>query len=263
MAGTTWIRAVVTGASGGIGEAYARALAGQGADLVLVARSADALERLAGELQQRHGVTCEVLAADLTTDDGIATVERRVAGDDIDLLVNNAGYGISAHLADTEPADVDGMIRLNVLALARLTRAALPGMIGRGHGGIVNVSSVAGFQPSPSFATYNATKSFVTMFTEALSLEVKGTGVRVQALCPGLTRTNFQAVAGETGTDGLPDLVWQTADQVVEASLAGLRRNAVIVVSGMHNKVLIGATSILPNGIKRRLAGAVMARRGR
>ena len=252
---------MVTGASGGIGEAYARALAAQGADLVLVARSGDALARLADELHDRHGVTCDVLPADLTTDDGIAAVEARVG--DVDLLVNNAGYGISAHLAKTDPADVDGMIRLNVLALARLTRAALPGMIERGHGGIVNVSSVAGFQPSPSFATYNATKSFVTMFTEALSLEVKGTGVRVQALCPGLTRTGFQAVAGETGTDGLPDLVWQTADQVVEASLAGLRHNRVVVVSGLPNKMLIGATSVLPHGIKRYLAGAVMARRGR
>jgi hypothetical protein len=261
MAGTTWIKALVTGASGGIGEAYARALAAQGADLVLVARSGDALERLASELRERHGVTCDVVPADLTTDAGLAAAEARVG--DIDLLVNNAGYGISEHVAKTEPTDIEGMIRLNVLALARLTRAALPGMLDRGHGGIVNVSSVAGFQPSPSFATYNATKSFVTMFTEALSLEVRGTGVRVQALCPGLTRTNFQAVAGETGTDGLPDLVWQTPEQVVEASLAGLRRNAVIVVSGVPNKLLIGATSVLPHGIKRRLAGMVMRSRGR
>lgn len=261
MAGATWNRALVTGASGGIGEAYARALAAQGADLVLVARSGDALGRLASELSSKHGVKAEALPADLTTDLGIHGVEERVG--DVDLLVNNAGYGISAHLDATDPDDVDGMIRLNVLALARLTRAALPGMLERRHGGIVNVSSVAGFQPSPSFATYNATKAFVTMFTEALSLEVKDTGVRVQALCPGLTRTGFQAVAGETGTDGLPEFVWQTPEEVVDASLAGLRRGSVLVVSGAHNKVLIGATSVLPNGIKRRLAGAVMRSRGR
>lgn len=261
MAGTTWVRALVTGASGGIGEAYARQLAAQGADVVLVARRGEALERLAGELQDRNGVRCEVLAADLTTDDGLRTVEARVG--DVDLLVNNAGYGIARHLVEVASEDVDGMIRLNVLALARLTRAALPGMLDRGHGGIVNVSSVAGFQPSPSFATYNATKAFVTMFTEALSLEVQGTGVRVQALCPGLTRTGFQAVAGETGTDGLPDLMWQEPDEVVRASLAGLRRNRVIVVPGAHNKVLVAGSSILPNGIKRRVAGAVMRGRGR
>ena len=261
MAGTTWNTALVTGASGGIGEEFARQLAAQGADLVLVARRDDALERLANELGERNGVSCEVIAADLTTDAGVAAVEGRAA--EVDLLVNNAGFGISAHLASTDPAQVDGMIRLNVLALARLTRAALPAMLARNHGGIVNVSSVAGFQPSPSFATYNATKAFVTMFTEALSLEVKGTGVRVQALCPGLTRTGFQSVAGETGTDGLPDAVWQEPPAVVAASLAGLRRNAVIVVPGVHNKLLIGATSVLPHGIKRRLAGAVMSRRGR
>lgn len=261
MAGAIWTRALVTGASGGIGESFARKLAAQGADLVLVARRADTLERLAAELRDRNRVRCDVLPADLTTDLGIHAVEERVG--DVDLLVNNAGYGISKHLAETDPDHVEGMIRLNVLALARLTRAALPPMLERNHGGIVNVSSVAGFQPSPSFATYNATKAFVTMFTEGLSLEVKGTGVRVQALCPGLTRTGFQAVAGETGTDGLPDLLWQTADEVVDASLAGLRRGSVIVVPGAHNKVLVTASSMLPNGIKRRLAGAVMARRGR
>ena len=251
----------MTGASGGIGEEYARQLAAQGADVVLVARRGDALERLAGELHGRNGVTCEVLAADLSTDAGVRAVEERVG--EVDLLVNNAGYGIARHLAEVAPEHVDGMIRLNVLALARLTRAALPGMLERGHGGIVNVSSVAGFQPSPSFATYNATKAFVTMFTEALALEVQGTGVRVQALCPGLTRTGFQAVAGETGTDGLPDLVWQEPAEVVRASLAGLRRNKVIVVPGAHNKVLVAGSSILPNGIKRRVAGAVMRGRGR
>ena len=261
MAGTTWVRALVTGASGGIGEEYARQLAAQGADVVLVARSGDALERLAAEVRERNGVRADVLVADLQTDAGVRAVEERVG--DVDLLVNNAGYGIARHLADVEPSDVDGMIRLNVLALARLTRAALPPMLARGHGGIVNVSSVAGFQPSPSFATYNATKAFVTMFTEALALEVHGTGVRVQALCPGLTRTGFQAVAGETGTDGLPDLLWQEPAEVVRASLAGLRRNKVIVVPGAHNKVLVAGSSVLPNGIKRRVAGAVMRGRGR
>jgi uncharacterized protein len=263
MAGTTWVHALVTGASGGIGEEYARQLAAQGADLVLVARSADALERLAAELHDRHGVQCDALPADLTTDDGVAAVAARVT--DVDLLVNNAGYGIAAHLADVDPAQIDGMIRLNVLALARLTRAALPGMLERGHGGIVNVSSVAGFSPSQAFATYNATKSFVTMFTEALSLEVRGTGVRVQALCPGLTRTGFQAVAGEEalGTANTPDFLWQEPADVVRASLAGLRRGSVIVTPGVHNKLFVGAASVTPHSVLRRAAGAVMGRRGR
>lgn len=263
MAGTRWIHALVTGASGGIGEEFARQLAAQGADLVLVARSEDALERLAKELHERHGVRCDVLAADLTTDAGVTAVAARLDG--IDLLVNNAGFGIAEHLADVDAAKVEGMIRLNVVALALLTRAALPGMIERNHGGIVNVSSVAGFSPSQGFATYNATKAFVTMFTESLSLELKGTGVRVQALCPGLTRTGFQAVAGEEalGTANTPDFLWQEPAEVVRTSLAGLPRGAVIVTPGVHNKLFVGVASVTPRGLMRRVAGAVMARRGR
>jgi short-subunit dehydrogenase len=261
MTGTRWNTALVTGASGGIGEAFVRQLAAQGTNLVLVARRGDELERIAAALRERNHVRCEVLAADLTTDDGVAAAAARVT--DIDLLVNNAGFGISARVADVDPAQIDGMIKLNVLALARLTRAALPGMLERGHGGIVNVSSVAGFAPSQGFATYNATKAFVTMFTEALSLEVRGTGVRVQALCPGLTHTGFQAVAGESGVDSTPAMLWQEPDEVVAASLAGLRRNAVIVTPGVHNKAFVAAASVTPRGVMRRVAGVVMGRRGR
>ena len=252
---------MVTGASGGIGEEYARQLAAQGADLVVVARRDEELERLAAHLRERNGVRVEVVAADLTDAAQLAEVEARTG--DLDLLVSNAGYGIAAHVADVDPADIEGMIRLNVLALARLTRAALPGMLERRHGGIVNVSSVAGFSPSPSFVTYNATKSFVTMFTEALALELKGTGVRVQALCPGLTRTGFQAVAGETGMEDTPAFLWQEPPAVVAASLAGLRRNKVIVTPGAHNKAFVAATSVTPHGVLRRAAGLVMGRRGR
>jgi short-subunit dehydrogenase len=256
-------RALVTGASGGIGAEFARQLAAQGADLVLVARSADALEQLATELNERHGVRCEVLVADLTTDEGVDAVAAQTA--DLDLLVNNAGYGIAEHVARVDPAHIDGMIRLNVLALTRLTRAALPGMLERGRGAIVNVSSVAGFSPSQGFAVYNATKAFVTMFSESLSLELRGTGVRVQALCPGLTRTGFQAVAGEEalGTANTPGFLWQEPPAVVRASLAGLERGSVIVTPGVHNKAFVSTASITPRRVLRRAAGAVMGRRGR
>jgi len=261
VAGTRWATALVTGASGGIGEEFARQLAAQGTDLVLVARSGDALERLAAELRDRHRVRCDVLVADLTTDDGVERTLGPAA--EVDLLVNNAGYGIAERLVDVEPAHVEGMIRLNVLALARLTRAAVPAMVARGRGAVINVSSVAGFSPSQAFATYNATKAFVTMFTEALSLEVKGTGVQVQALCPGLTRTGFQAVAGETGTDGTPDFLWQQPAEVVRASLEGLQRGSVIVTPGVHNKLFVSVASVTPHVVLRRAAGFVMGRRGR
>lgn len=261
MADTGWSRALVTGASSGIGEEFARQLAARGSDLVLVARRADALERLAAEVGDRNGVRAEVVVADLTTDDGIGAVAARCP--DVDLLVNSAGFGISARLAAVDPDAVDGMIRLNVLALALLTRAALPAMLDRDHGAIVNVSSIAGLSPSPSFATYNATKAFVTMFTESLALEVKGTGVRVQALCPGLTHTGFQVVAGETGAHGTPEAIWQEASDVVVASLAGLRRGTVVVTPGAHNKVFAAAATMLPRRVLRLAAGAVMRRRGR
>jgi short-subunit dehydrogenase len=263
MAGTTWNRALVTGASSGIGEAFARQLAAQGADLIVVARRGDALERLAAELRNRHGVSVDVVAADLARDVGVHEVETHCG--DIDLLVNNAGYGIAEHVATIDPEHIEGMIRVNVVAVARLTRAALPPMLSRGHGGIVNVSSVAGFSPSPAFATYNATKSFVTMFTESLALEVAGTGVRVQALCPGLTRTGFQAVAGEEalGTAGTPGFLWQEPDEVVAASLAGLKHNRVIVTPGVHNKIAVAGMSVVPRSMLRRVAGAVMRSRGR
>ena len=263
MAGTTWNRALVTGASSGIGEEFARQLASQGADLVLVARREDALARLAAELRDRHGVGVEVVPADLMRDTGLHEVEQRCT--DIDLLVNNAGFGIAEYVATVDPEHIDGMIRVNVLAVARLARAALPGMLARGHGGILNVSSVAGFSPSPAFATYNATKAFVTMFTESMALELKGTGVRVQALCPSLTRTGFQAVAGEEalGTANTPEFLWQEAREVVTASLAGLRRNHVIVTPGVHNKVAVAGMTVLPRSILRRVAAVVMGKRGR
>ena len=261
MAAVRYSRALVTGASSGIGEAYARRLAGLGTDLVLVARRRDLLDARADDLRERHRVSVDVVAADLGTDDGLATVEAALGG--VDLLVNNAGFGIAQRLASTDPAAVDAMVRVNALAVAHLTRAALPAMLDADHGAIVNVSSVAGFSPSPSFATYNGTKAFVTMFTEALALEVHGTGVRVQALCPGLTRTGFQSVSGETGTDGLPGFMWHDADHVVRASLAALATSKVIVTPGMHNKAFVAATSVLPRAWWRRIAGAVMSRRGR
>jgi short-subunit dehydrogenase len=256
-----WGRAMVTGASSGIGEAFARRLAAQGTDLVLVARREDALQRLATELTTAHGVAVEVLAVDLGSDLGLHAAEARTG--DVDLLVNNAGFGIAERLTSVDADQVSDMIRLNVLAVARLTHAALPGMLERDRGAIVNVSSVAGFSPSPSFATYNGTKAFVTMFTEALALELDGTKVKVQALCPGLTHTGFQAVSGETGMDGMPGFMWQQPDEVAHASLDALRGGKVVFTPGLPNKAFVTAVSILPRALLRRVAGVMMRRRGR
>lgn len=257
-----WSSSIVTGASGGIGEALARRLAAQGSDLVLVARRRDDLDRIAGELRSVHGIEVDVLTADLTTDGGIESVEACIADRRPDLLVNNAGFGIVGPFAETDVAKLDGMVRLNVLALTRLARSALGMMVPRGSGAVVNVGSVAGYNPGPNLAVYNATKSFVISLTEALAEELRGTGVHVQALCPGLTRTGFQDVAGDVG-DSLPAFLWQDPAEVADACLAGLRRDDVIVIPGMHNKAFVAGTSMLPSTVRRRLAGFTMRARGR
>ena len=181
---------MITGASVGIGEQFARQLSERGHDVVLVARHAGRLDALAKEIEARDGAHAEVLAADLTDADQLATVEARVRT--VDLLVNNAGFGTFGpfHTLDVDIETRE--INLNIIALVRLTHAAAAAMVERGRGGILNVSSLAGFQPGPSNATYSATKAFVTSFTEAVHEELKGTGVSVTALCPGFTHTEFQ-----------------------------------------------------------------------
>jgi short-subunit dehydrogenase len=257
-----WNSALVTGASGGIGEALARRLASQGADLLLVARRRDDLDRIAAELRAAHNVVVDVLTADLTTSEGIQSVERRISERVPDVVVNNAGFGIVGPFHTTDAAKVDGMVRLNVLALTRLSHVAIAAMVERGSGAVVNVGSVAGYNPGPNLAVYNATKSFVISLTEALAEELRGTGVQVQVLCPGLTRTGFQEVAGDVG-DSLPGFLWQDPDEVAGACLAGLRRGDVVVIPGVHNKAFVAGTQLLPASARRRLAGISMRARGR
>ncbi len=252
--------AAVTGASSGIGAAFARRLARDGYDLVVVARRLDRLEQLARSLRARNGVTVEVLPADLTDAKSLGAVEETVRTDErLEILINNAGFGTAGRFWTLDPDRQEEEIRLNVVALMRLTRAALPGMIARGRGSIVNVSSLAAFQPGPLMATYSATKAFVNAFTESLCEELRGTGVRVQALCPGFTRTEFQQRAG-VNTAKLPPLVWMSADQVAEASLAAMRRGDVICIPGWKNWLATSASSALPRAWVRRAMGIIAKR---
>jgi hypothetical protein len=248
--------ALVTGASAGIGLAFAERLAAERCDLVLVARNRSRLEEIAKRLREEHGVAVDVLGADLTRQAELAGVEQRVAEDPtLDLLVNNAGFGTQGPFAELEPEREEEEIRLNVLALVRLARAALPGMLARGRGEIVNVSSLAGFYPGPYLATYGATKAFVTSFSESLAGELQGTPVRVQALCPGFTRTEFQQRAG-VDTTRIPGFAWGSAADVVDASLAGLARGDVIVIPGGVNKALHAGTAWMPRALLRRVMAA-------
>jgi short-subunit dehydrogenase len=253
-------RAWVTGASTGIGAAFARRLAKDRFDLALVARSRDRLSELADELAEAHGIACEVMAADLTVAADLERVAAALAGDGgLDLLVNNAGFGTIGAFADLDPEREEEEIRLNVVALTRLTRAALPGMVRRGHGAIINVSSLAAFQPAPFNATYGATKAFVNSFTESLHEELRGSGVRVQALCPGFTRTEFQERAG-IDTSGIPSFAWMTAATVVDSSLAGLERGEVLCVPGFGNRLLATTVGALPRAVVRRVSGIAVRR---
>jgi uncharacterized protein len=247
--------ALVTGATAGIGAAFARQLGTRGYDLVLVARDQARLRALAAELRDCQGVQVEVLVADLSGDEGVERVVGRIeALPQLAVLVNNAGFGTAGALA-TAPAEVqERMVRLHVLAPMRLTRAALPGL--RHGGAVVNVSSVAAFLYAAGSVNYCATKAYLTTFSEGLGAELAGTGVQVQALCPGFTRTEFHQRIGPAAGDH-PAWMWLTADAVVRASLAQLdRRGPVICVPGLHYKLLVAVVRLLP----RRLIGVLTGR---
>jgi short-subunit dehydrogenase len=253
--------ALVTGASSGIGAEFARALAARDHDLVVVARDASRLDALAEQLEREHGVDVEVLSADLTSKKGRAVVEARLesAEPTIDLLVNNAGMGTYGKFVELSREGEAREIRLNVLALVQLSHAALSGMTGRGRGGIINVSSLAGHQPTPLNATYGATKAFVTSFSQALHEELRGTGVKVMVLCPGFTRTEFQARAG-LDSGSVPSFLWQTPEPVVAAALRAYEQGRAVCIPGALNQAGAAFSSALPAGITRRIAGAVVPR---
>lgn len=253
-------RALVTGASTGIGEAFAERLAREQYDLVVVARSRDRLDALAKRLVESRSIEVEVLVADLTRTADLGIVEDRLASDPtFDLVVNNAGFGTFGPFAELDVAREEEEIRLNVIALMRLTRAALPGMLKRGQGAVINVSSLAGLAPLPFNATYAATKAFVNSFTEAVHEETSGSGVRMQLLQPGFTRTEFQERAG-IQSSSLPDFAWMEASEVVDASIASLRRGDLVCVPGGANQVMATLTGLLPRSLARRISGAATRR---
>ena len=226
--------ALVTGASSGIGVALAGELAGRGHALTLVARRADRLRQMAAEISGRHGVRVEWIAVDLTDASERDRIPTEVAarGQVVDLLVNDAGMGTSGRFYEIPIADELRMIRLNVEAMVALCGAFLPGMVERGSGRVLNVASVSGFMPVPQQATYSASKAFVLTFTEALTIDLHGTGVTATALCPGPVKTEFGGII-----EGLPDALYVQPARVAREAIDGLEQGRRSVVPGALNKV--------------------------
>ena len=249
--------ALVTGATAGIGAEFARQLAARGHDLVLVARDTARLES-AATLLRAYGVAVEVLPADLADDDGCARIEWR-CGEGVDVLVNNAGLGTKGAFHEVDRDSEEHLLRLNVRAVLRLTHAALPQMVARGSGSIINVSSVAGFAPGARAATYSASKAWVTNFSESLHLQYAEQGVRVLALCPGFTRTEFHRRA-DMDVSGVPDRMWLAATDVVRTALADLDAGRSLSVPGAQYKAIVAATRVVPPSVQRAVLKALQSR---
>lgn len=244
--------AMVTGASSGIGEAFARELAGRGFSLILVARRVDRLNALKGDLAPANA---DVLVADLATEEGISAVGRRLALGGVSLFVNNAGLGYRGRVLDEAEANIAQLVRVNLEAPMRLSRAALGPMVAAGRGVLINVVSMGAFQPVPYLNVYAATKAGLLSFTEALADEIEGTGVRVQALCPGNIPTGFQDVAGTKGSrfDRTPSMsAGEVARSSIDAALAG---KPTLHLPGRLDRISLFAQRFLPRSVARRVAG--------
>jgi short-subunit dehydrogenase len=245
--------ALVTGASSGIGAAFARQLAAEGADLVVVARDVDRLEGAAAALRARYGVEVEVLPADLADEAATRPVQDRLASTErpVDLLVNNAGIGMRGRFWETPLADQERMFHLNCTAVLRLSHAALGAMMPRGRGDIIVVSSVSGFAPSVR-GSYGASKAWATAFAESLSGQLAGTGVHASAVAPGFVRTEFHGRAG-LDMSKLPGFLWLDAETVAATALRDHRAGKVLSVPGVPYKVIVAASRLVPPTLNRRV----------
>lgn len=247
--------ALVTGASGGLGEEFARSFAADGYDVLLVARSVDKLERIAREVEDRCGVHAMCVPCDLSQPGATSAVVAAVAeqGGDVEVLVNNAGFGYDAPFAQSDGERQRALVQVNDVALTELCHAFVPDMVERGRGYVLNVASIAGFMPGPGMATYYASKAYVQSFTQALRLELLRSGVHVTALCPGPVSTNFWNAA-DAGHTALAHLT-VSSRYVVRAARRALRFNKALCVPGVMSKLAVFSSRILP----RRLLAAAAA----
>lgn len=246
---------LITGASSGIGTAYAEAFAAKKANLILVARSGAVLRQIASKLEQQHRIQADVVELDLSEPGAAQKLKDKHPK--VDGLINNAGFGTHGFLQDQDPAKVNQEVQLNCGALVDLTQTYLPGMLSNRKGFIINIASVAAFQPIPKMAVYAATKAFVLSFTQALWGELKGTGVRALAVCPGATSTQFFEVAGAEAAAGS----MRTVDDVVKTTFKGLANNSHTVVDGVSNGALAFFGRVSPRRLVIPVVGRMMSGR--
>ncbi len=250
--------ALVTGASSGIGEEFARQLAKQGHSVVIVARRRDRLDKIAGELKEA-GADAEVIEADLSRPEGVAVVVERLEKGDISVLVNNAGFGTSGEFTQLPLERELEEIDLNIRALTQISHVGLAQMKERGAGTIINVASTGAYQPVPYMSTYAATKAYVLSFSEGLHEEARGYGVTVTCLCPGYTKTEFQEVAG-VNRDRLPRAAWMTSQEVVKHALKAAKAGSAIATPGLINKFTANLPRFTPRFAVRKISGAMFKR---
>jgi short-subunit dehydrogenase len=251
---------LVTGASSGLGEQFARQLAARGSNLVLVARSADRLAALADELRARHRVTTTVVPADLSLADDVSRVAAAVATAQVDVLVNSAGFGTYGTFAGLDANREHDEVMVNAVAVVDLAHAVLPGMLARRRGGIITVASSIAFQPSPRQAVYGATKAFALAFSEALWAETRGSGVRVLALCPGPVATGFIASLGDQAAAS--SIIYRrTASpaDIVKAGLRGFDHDAMTVIPGLRTRFMAQGHRFFPRTVMARMTGKMLA----
>ncbi|HEU5427772.1 MAG TPA: SDR family oxidoreductase [Actinocrinis sp.] len=255
--------ALITGGTAGIGKAFAAEFAGSGYHLVLVARDPARLDAVAEELRGLGATQVETLSADLSTTAGRAKVEARLRGEGasedappIDILVNNAGFGMGHGFLKSTVEEEETLLDVHIRATMRLTHVALPGMIERGRGAVINVASVAAFAPR---GTYSAAKAWIVMFSESVAAEVRGSGVRCMALCPGFTHTEFHQRA-EIETGDIPGWMWLKADDVVKTALRDLRRGVPVSIPGAQYKALTAASRYVPRAITTRVSRGMSKR---
>ncbi|MGL4304861.1 MAG: SDR family NAD(P)-dependent oxidoreductase [Mycobacteriaceae bacterium] len=246
--------AMVTGPTSGLGEGFARSLAATGHDLVLVARDEVRLAKLSDELAVQYGTKSEIISADLVSVEGRGLVVNRLE-QGVSVLVNNAGFGTSGEFWTADPAYLQSQLDVNVTSVMQLTRAALPAMLARAQGKIINVASVAGLV-SGRGSTYSASKAWVVSFTEGLSGGLAGTGVQIQVLCPGFVHTEFHERAG-IEMRSIPEFMWLTVDQVVCTSLTDLAKGKIICIPGVQYKIITTISRLIPKTLVRRLTGIV------